>query len=274
MTANYPTIVRKFQPHQDGTEYVMAAHMNDVQDETAATQQTLGIRPHIYTAASGTQTSYASVAARLDAAQRKIDAQQAQIDQLLDASKSGWSLPIVAIHGTNTVIPATKNTNSVQPSDWYSQIWNRKYIDTNGAYSPGPYITIPKTGWWILTARTMMETPDIPNNVEHTLWGRMRVISSTNAGQETRYDLAAGNSSSQGDEHGWHRLTQAAAWAFYAGDRVSIQLRHDFFPTDVGQSTPAKTSQVALTRAQMTYIRGLPSGTIPDVYRFPDEIDT
>ncbi|MFE9834044.1 hypothetical protein ACFYP4_02675 [Streptomyces sp. NPDC005551] len=274
MTANYPTIVRKFQQHVDGTEFVMAGHMNDAQDEITAIQSTLGPRPHVYTPVSGNPTTYTSVATRLDTVQRKQASQQGQIDDLISASDEGWALPIASVHATGTTIPATKTTSDVLPSDWYNMRWNRASLDTNGAYSAGPYLTIPKTGWWILTARVMMHTPSIPNTVEHALYGRMRILSSTSAHQTVNWDLAAADSSSQGTTHAWHRLTLAAAWDFYVGDRVSIQLRHDFFPTNSGQGTPAKSSLTAATRLQLTYVRGLPDYAARDYYQLDDEIGT
>lgn len=274
MAANYPTVVRRFQAHVDGTEYVMAGHMNDVQDELVAVQNTLGVRPHVYKPPSGAGTSYASVGNRLDDMQGDLISQQDQIDDIVGASKDGWSLPLVSVHATGTTIPATKDTTNVLPSDWYAMRWNRMAIDTNGAYAPGPYLTIPKTGWWILTARVMMHTPSIPNTVEHALYGRMRILSSANSQQTVNWDLAAADSSSQGTTHAWHRLTLASAWDFYVGDRVSIELRHDFFPTNTGQGTPAKSSLVGATRCQLTYVRGLPAGVQRDMYQLDDEIGT
>lgn len=274
MAANYPTIVRRFSPHQDGTEYVMAGHMNDVQDELVAVQSTLGPKPHIYNPSSGNPTAYGSVASRLDTVQRSQDTMQRQINSLLDASQEGWSQPIASVFATGTSIPPTKNTQGVQPSDWYSMMWTRVSIDTHGAYSKGYYLTIPKTGWWILTARVMMATPVIPNTVEHALYGRMRILSSANSTQTTNYDLAAGDSASQGNTQAWHRITLATAWDFYAGDKVAIQLRHDFFPTNTGQATPAKFSISAGCRLQVTYIRGLPGGAKRDTFQFDDEIGT
>lgn len=274
MPANYPTIVRKFQPHQDGTEYVMAAHVNDLQDEVGALEGTLGVKPHIYTPASGAATTYSSVASRLTTIQRLQDTQQDQLDDLVDASHEGWALPIVSVHASGTAVKPTVDTDDVVPSDWTSMRWTKKNIDTNGAYAPGPYITIPKTGWWILTSRVMMHTPAIPNTVEHALYGRMRVLSSENSQQTVNWDLAASDSASQGTTHAWHRLSMSSAWDFYTGDRIVIQLRHDFFPTNTGQGTPAKTTLTAMCRLQLTYIRGLPAGTSRDAFQLDDEIDT
>lgn len=273
MAANYPTVVRKFQQHQDGTEYVMAGHMNTVQDELTSIQSTVGVNPHVYTDTTGFQLMYPSVTYRLNEVQQKVDAQQKLINQLQAASQDGWNLPITSVHATGTSIPATKQTTAVVVSDWYPMRWNRVHIDTNGAYAPGTTLTIPKTGWWILTARIMMHTPVIPVTVEHHLWGRMRILSSTVDNQTVNFDLSVGDSSSQGTTHAWHRITLATAWDFYAGDQVSIQCRHDFFPTNTGQGTPAKQTLVAATRAQLTYVRGLPSGTHRDIFLMDDELD-
>lgn len=273
MAANYPTIVRKFSPHADGTEYVMAAHMNAAQDEITAVQSTLGTKPHVRNRTNGSPTAYSTVGARLDSIQTTQDTQQTQINGLLDDSKTGWALPIASVQDTGTSIPATVNTHSVQPSDWYNLTWRYKVLDTNGAFSQNStYLTIPQTGWWILTSRTMMHDPSVPDTVQHILWGRVRVRS-THPGQVTDYDLAAADSTAPGGAEGWHRLTMACAWNFYQGDQVMVQVRHDFLPTNSGQPTPTKSSQTAMSRTQLTYIRGLPA-TVGVMPQFDDEVGT
>lgn len=58
MSPSYPSAVKSFTTKVDGVDDVMAAHVNDIQDEITAEQTELGVLP---------KGAYASVVARLDA---------------------------------------------------------------------------------------------------------------------------------------------------------------------------------------------------------------
>jgi hypothetical protein len=257
MAASYPTIVRRFTPHVDGTEYVMAGHMNDVQDEVSAVQTTLGAKPHIYSAASGSTTSYASVGSRLDIIQRAMDAQQSQINGLLDAAKTGWALPIANIHASGTLIPPTRSLNHDAFSyDWYKIRWTNATVDTNGAYSPGYYITIPKRGWYIVTSTTTMPNAAQTVDVEHNVWVRVKVTGPS----PVDWEIGKDDSSAVENSGGYHRMTTASGVELYEGDRVFLELRHDYIAQD-----PARIQRKSLTadaRIQLTYVRALPNQII------------
>ncbi|MFD4858441.1 hypothetical protein [Streptomyces atratus] len=271
MAANYPTIVRKFTNHQDGTEYVMAGHMNTVQDEISAVQTVLGINPNVYTRAAGTTLKYATVTARLNAAQQQIDSQQRTIDGLLDASKNGWSLPISSVYASGTAIPPTKSNNHVAyPSDWYKVRWTSPIVDTDGAYSPGFYVTIPKDGWWIVTSTTTMKNPVWDVNVEHNVWVRLKIVGATP--NSAAYEIAKGESSVPMNSGGWHRMSAAGGVEMFAGDRVYLEVRHDYIAQDPAQYP--KSTLSASSRMQLTYIRALPNN-VPsrNAFYLPDELD-
>ncbi|MFH9606849.1 hypothetical protein [Streptomyces sp. NPDC017448] len=271
MAANYPTIVRRFTDHKDGTEYVMAAHMNGVQDEIGAIQGTLGINPHTYTRANGTTVRYPTVVARLNAAQQKIDEQQRIIDTLLDASKNGWSLPIANVFASGTGIPPTKSNNHVAyPTDWYKVRWTSKVLDTDGAYSPGFYVTIPKDGWWIVTSTTTMRNPVGSVDVEHNVWVRLKIDGIST--QSFPYEIAKGESSVPMRSGGWHRMSASCGVHLFAGDRVYLEVRHDYIAQDPAPIN--KQTLSAAARMQLTYIRALP-GSVPTMTAFylPDELD-
>lgn len=258
MVASYPQIVRKFQTHVDGTQYVMAADVNAVQDEVSAVETILGPQPQVYTNAVGVATTYATVRARMDATQQKLDAQQAQINSLTAASQTGWSLPIASVLATGTNIPPTASTSSPQPSDWYPLRWTQAITDTSGVYSPSYHLTIPQSGWWIVTITCAMPNPADGITTEHVVWGRLRVTSSTSASQQVQIDIAQGDSTIDGVANGFHRLTMATAADFYVGDQLQVQLRHDFLPSDDNGLNPSKYALTATSRTQLTYIRGLP----------------
>lgn len=270
MAANYPTVVRKFQPHQDGTDYVMASHMNTAQDEISALQSTLGVKPHIYTPASGPTRTYASVAARLTEAQRKIDEQQRTIDSLLDASRNGWALPVADVFASGTPIPATKSDNHVGvPSDWYKVTWTKKMVDTHGMYTRGLYVRIPKDGWYIITSTMSMKNPSASHSIEHNVWTRVKVLGATP--ESPVYEIGKGDSSNPGNSGGWHRIVTASGIELFAGDRVYLEVRHDFVTSD---NKPYKQTATAAARCQLTYVRALPDdiGNRAD-FQLPDELD-
>jgi hypothetical protein len=269
MAASYPTIVRRFTPHVDGTEYVMAGHMNDVQDELAAVESTLGPKPHIYTPNSGTPTAYSSVASRLDGIQQTAAAQQAQINSLLDASKNGWALPIASVYASGTSIPPTKRTDHVATdADWYRVRWVRAMVDTNGAYSSGFYVTIPKRGWYIVTSTTTMKNPVQDVDIEHNVWVRVKVSGPSPAD----YEIGKDDSSAVMNSGGWHRMTTASGVELYEGDRVYLQVRHDYIAQDPNPINRQTLS--ASARMQLTYVRALPNQIISRAEALlPDELD-
>lgn len=274
MTANYPTIVRKFQPHSDGTEYVLAGHMNDVQDEVFAIESTLGSRPHVNASLGGTPTTYNTVSGRLDSMQAVDAVQQTQINSLLDASKTGWSLPLLSTVATGTSIAPTPDWLNVRPSDWHALRWTARTVDTENAFSPGTNITIPKSGWWIMTSTIGMVDPSNAVNIAHYLWARVRVTTSNSPTQMVNIDLAQGDSSANGRAGGYHRITMAISGDFYVGDTVQVQLRHVFRPTDIFQTNPTQIAMSATSRTQLTYIRGLPTTPRPAIAPLPYEIGT
>lgn len=275
MTASYPTVVRKFPNRVDGTEFVMAADVNGAYDEITATQSTLGANPQTYHPASGAPVAYTTVGARLDSVQQNLDTQTARINTLAGAAKTGWSLPVASVAATGTSIPPTANYNNVKPSDWYALRWNAVSVDTHGVYAPGPTLTIPWAGWWIISATCGMEDPSDNVTVLHTMFARIRATSSNPGTQTTGYvDFGQGDSTANGETGGWHRITMATAGPFNVGDTLQVHIRHVFVPTNSGQSAPPKYAETASARIQLTYIRGLPTGSSWGGVQLPYEIGT
>lgn len=268
MVANYPTIVRKFRHHVDGTEYVMAAHVNEIQDEVSAVEGTLGTKPHVYHPPTGSDTAYSSVAVRLNAMQALIYAQQKQIDDLLDASRNGWKLPLVSVYASGTSVPPSDLTNGLSEADWYNLRWNKEIFDTDGAFSSGNYITIPKTGWWIVHCNSTMFQPVTNPDIQHSVFMRVRV---KGAVAPVWYICQAGSTSTV-DRGLWHRLSASAASDFYAGDQLYVDMRHQYVRLD-GSGDKGEQTLTGQARLQMTYIRALPTGPATNRASFalPDE---
>lgn len=271
MVASYPTIVRKFTARIDGTEYVMAADVNGVYDEVTAIETTLGSNPQNYNPPIGTPiynpptttTTYGSVGARLDVLQQAIGAQQAQINALLADSQTGWALPVASVVATGTSIPPTVNYEAVQTTDWHSLQWTASTVDTNGVFGgPGNLLTIVKAGWWIITCTVGMLDPSDLVTIEHILWARIHANSAQPSSQWINMvDLGQGDSQADGEAGGYHRITMATGANFNIGDTIRVDLRHAFLPADESVTNPATYSMSAAARIQLTYIRGLPTGS-------------
>lgn len=84
MSATYPAAVRTFSPKQDATMFIMAGHINDLQDEVAAIERTVGTIPTEWDNEGGVLVQlYPSVRARLDAIQNGITIIQDQIASMV-----------------------------------------------------------------------------------------------------------------------------------------------------------------------------------------------
>lgn len=67
MAASFPASIKSFGPaHQDFTENILAAHINDLQDEVSSIETNLGALVHQGTNLTGGTTTYASVKARIE----------------------------------------------------------------------------------------------------------------------------------------------------------------------------------------------------------------
>lgn len=68
MVAAYPASLKSFGvAHQDFTENILAAHINDLQDEVSAIETNLGVVPNQGQDVSGNTQTYATLKARIDA---------------------------------------------------------------------------------------------------------------------------------------------------------------------------------------------------------------
>lgn len=83
MSASYPASVRVFSPKQDATMFILAAHVNDLQDEVAAIEQTVGVNPTEWDNGTTVVQLYPTIKARLDDAQNTVTVVQGQIAGIL-----------------------------------------------------------------------------------------------------------------------------------------------------------------------------------------------
>uniref|UniRef100_A0AAU3I9V3 Uncharacterized protein n=1 Tax=Streptomyces sp. NBC_01393 TaxID=2903851 RepID=A0AAU3I9V3_9ACTN len=129
MAAVYPKQYKSFPVHKNLVEDIDASHVNGLQDEVLAIQQTLGINPHQDTGLKMKANTYASVADRLDAIQR------------------GYGIPACYLSkSADSVYDAkTKTITFAKPAN---------YADPEGLFN-GHSITANRSGWWIVFGRVL-----------------------------------------------------------------------------------------------------------------------
>ncbi|MFD6934632.1 hypothetical protein ACFWAP_00555 [Streptomyces goshikiensis] len=255
MTKVYPNAIRTFPAHKDGRDFVLAADVNEIQEELTGVETAVGAKPQIYTNASGKKIEYKDVATRLDSMQKYDDQVAGTVNKLIDASEAGWNLPVASMRGSGTSIPPTYNQLDVEPSDWYPVTFNIPVTDPLTMCKNGPTITCPRTGWWIVTMRVIAEIASGPSNIDHFLYARLWL---DNHGT----DMATGSSNQpRGGEHAFHRadLTYSGEW--YQGERLQLQIRHmDSVRVAIRKNYPNPVPNIVVWGwTGLTYVRALPN---------------
>jgi hypothetical protein len=129
MAAVYPHQYKSFTVHKNLVEDIDASHVNNLQDEVVAIQQTLGINPHQDTALKMKTNTWASVATRLDAVQRGKGIPACYLSKSADTVKGD----------------ATKVIAFARPAASF---------DPEGLFN-GHSITTNRSGWWIVFGRVL-----------------------------------------------------------------------------------------------------------------------
>ncbi|MEU7278676.1 hypothetical protein AB0A69_07780 [Streptomyces sp. NPDC045431] len=259
MTKVYPNAIRNFPTHKDGRDFVLAADVNEIQDELTGVETVLGTKPQIYTNAAGKKSEYKDVVTRLDAMQRYDDEVAETVNALVDASQTGWNLPVGTVRSTGSTIRPTVHNLSIQESDWQPVLWNRRITDMPHPvrifpWHTSPTITCPKTGWWIITMRVLSSIPSGPTSLDHMCFARMYL-------SDHDTDVATGASTNPRGTRGWHRadLTYAGEW--FAGERLQLQIRHmDSMKVNNRAKHPNPVGNItSYAWCGLTYIRALPN---------------
>ncbi|MGD6750329.1 hypothetical protein [Streptomyces sp. BH105] len=235
----------------------MAADVNEIQDEVTGIETAMGAKPHIYTDDANKKYTYKDVATRLDAMQRYDDEVAGTVNRLVDASSTGWNLPIGTVRASGTSIAPTVNQLDVDTTkDWHPVLWNRRITDSASIFpwTSSSTITCPKTGWWIVTMRVLATIAKGPNSLDHMCYGRMYL-------SDHDTDVAVSSSTQPRGTHGWHRLDITYAGEWFHGERLQLQLRH---MDSMRVSNRAKYANPVGTMTAygwcgLTYMRALPS---------------
>ncbi|MER5754299.1 hypothetical protein [Streptomyces sp. NPDC002088] len=135
MAAVYPKQYKSFTTHKNLVEDIDASHVNNLQDEVLALQQTLGVNPHQDTALKMMTNRWASVAARLDAIQR------------------GKGIPVCYMTKTShTLRPPKTPVSGVAERVTIPFARPPLVNDPEGIFNGSGSVTTNRTGWWIASA--------------------------------------------------------------------------------------------------------------------------
>jgi hypothetical protein len=191
MSASYPTTFKSFSAHVDYTETIIAQHVNDLQDEVMAIEQTLGTSPNTDT--TGTIPKfYATVLARLDALAKETE-HEAFLTTLM--SPGGYNVP---------------------PSTFQYMNFTTSAVDTHTLKSSGNAATCKRKGWYVMTA-TLYISPDTPayTSTPWVILGAIDVNGGTVAVQSTTH--------SANDHSGnYINLTYSGPWS--VGNNVQVKM--------------------------------------------------
>lgn len=134
MAAVYPKQYKSFTVHKNLVEDIDASHVNNLQDEVLAIQQTLGLTPHQSTGLKMKTNTWSSVAARLDAIQR------------------GNGIPVCYMTKTShTLKPPTHPVTGAAERVAIPFPKPSAANDPEGIFD-GSAVTANRTGWWVLSA--------------------------------------------------------------------------------------------------------------------------
>lgn len=131
MAAVYPGDVKQFVSRTDYVDTILAAHVNDLQDETHAVEATLGVSPHLplwpSPVTSDTPATDPTVAGRFMRVEGGYDVPVCRVERRTDAKQ-------------------TINNNSTTDI-----VYNAQYFDTHNMWASGTDVILARSGWWIIT---------------------------------------------------------------------------------------------------------------------------
>lgn len=205
MPAVYPMSVRSFTPKTDQVDVIWAAHVNDLQNEMAAVEKTVGINPHVWpgwwpsgttswpptsktmtlktpapVANFGAPRTYSSVADRLKAMQQQTT-WLTLMTQLL-VGQTGTAKPTkpvaASIRAPGMKVPAGEGK-------WVAFKWGAADYDPNRMYQGGSNVYSPLTGFWDVSVNVWADSTTRRPNDLHFVHVRVMRGNEEIAGQDS-----------------------------------------------------------------------------------------
>lgn len=245
--ALYPVSVHTYTPHRDQVDYVLADHVNSLQDEVTAIETTVGpgVTTWTYTGDANfqnlgdlsTKTAWTTVKDRLDALQAhvvRLERATGVLITTLPAQINGpgpiLPRPVVTVRNIGQTLPAS----SVQ---WTSYAMSVADFDSDGAFVGGSSLVCPQTGWWSISATAWTDLPALTTGT-HTVSNRLVLGTSEVAAHTSTLDMGGG---------GQHRVNVTYDGPWLSGQPLYVQ----------GQQLPVAGTPSVASRmlVSATYVR-------------------
>lgn len=224
--ATYPAAVHSYAAHRDYVDYILADHVNSLQDEVTAIQQVIGVNPNHWTYigdANFTNLGDLSAHYNWNTLRDRVDVLQAHVVRLerlegirITAYPASQRGPVVAIRNPGQVILPS-------PVQWSTYDLSVADFDSDNAFTGGSSLACPKTGWWTFSATVWTDVPDGSPGTAHTVSNRILVADSP---------VAAHSSVRQWGSGGQHLINVSYSGPWNAGDLLFVQSQN--FPTPAG----------------------------------------
>jgi hypothetical protein len=192
--------VRTFTPKTDNVDTIFAAHVNDLQNEIAAVERTLGSNPHNWAGWSPVggmslktpapvsnfqvQKLYTSVSERLTTMQRQ-EAWLTLMVQALVGQAGKTPAPAKPFKPIAAVIRAPGMKIPAGEGRWVPFRWGAADYDPNRMYRGGTNITAPVTGFWDVSVNVWADSTTRRPNDLHFVHVRLMRGTAEIAGQDS-----------------------------------------------------------------------------------------
>ncbi|MBD0734073.1 hypothetical protein [Streptomyces sp. CBMA29] len=246
MTALYPVSVHTYTAHRDAVEYVLADHVNSLQDEVTAIEQAVGANPNTWTYTGdanfsnlgdlAAHTTWNSVKDRLDSLQAHVvrleRRQPPAVTTLPGQVPGGVRLPpVLQVRNSGQLIPQS----AVR---WSTYDLSTADFDSDSIFTGGSSVVCPRTGWWNITASTWTDVPTGNSTVLHSATNRILVAGTEVAAHTSSLPLGSANP---------HRVNLLYSGSWSQGDPLLVQSQQG--------PTPDSGSVWSQMRLSVTFVR-------------------
>lgn len=242
MTAVYPVTVHTYAARRDQVDYVMADHVNSLQDEVTAIELTLGTHPTTWTYTGdptyanlpdlSSVTTWSTVRDRLDALQAHV----ARLDRVTFGT-SKTTLP-GKLPGPVIVVRNPGQSIPVSTLSWSNYALPVVDFDSDSVYTGGSSLVCPRTGWYAFTASTWTDVPAGDPSQTHRVANRLIIGPGA---------VAAHNSGLPWGNPTPHRINLAYSGPWASGEVALLQTQHT--------NTPSASSVTASAVLSATFVR-------------------
>jgi hypothetical protein len=248
MAALYPVSVHTYSAHRDAVDYILADHVNSLQDEVTAIERALGAGVNHWSySVDPLFSNLASLAGRHDwsSVKERLDSFQAHIVRLENITAPAPSGPtrVGSIPDARAVPPVTMIRNPgqmipVSAVQWTNYDMSVAEFDSGGFFTGGNSVASPQTGWWSISATVVTDVPDGTPGTTHTVSNRVLI-----AGAE----VATHSSMRPWGSGGQHRINLTYDGPWNLGDLLFVQSQQN--------PTPGSASVWSHMLLSCTYVR-------------------